>query len=221
MKRSILFLISVLFFAHVSAQGSDGTTDGTFQFTDLNGNIVADGSVITVSTINEEGEMVVPLLVKNVNGEKAAASLYETISAMPNGVWQTCAFGNCMILTEDGYSSKSIVMDSSELDIQTEWIPQEGQYASWTATLQIRIFNIITVVRFGVPQEVVGDLSAYGPTVTVNFVYSDPASVDNVVNTTAMQQQCYSISGQRTDGRRRGLSIIRTADGHAVKKIVR
>ena len=77
-------------------------TDNVFQFTDLEGNPVADGSVITVNTLNEEGQMVVPLMVKNVSGEAAAATLFETIDAMPNGTWRTCAFGNCMTLTETG-----------------------------------------------------------------------------------------------------------------------
>lgn len=218
MKRSILFIICALCFGHVLAQ----EPDDTFQFFDLNGDIVADGSIITVSTLNEEDQMVVPLIVKNVNGMKAAAALYETINGMPNGEWQTCAFGNCVVLSNDGYSAKDIVMDGFEQDIQTEWIPQEGQYATWTATLQIHTFNIITVSKFGVTTESVGnDVVGYGPTVTVKFVYSDPASVNNVANPSVAQQQCYSISGQRMANGSKGLAIVRMADGHVVKKIVR
>lgn len=218
MKRSILFLISAMCFGHVVAQ----QTDDTFQFTDLNGNIVADGSVITVNTINEEGQMVVPLQVKNTSATKAAGSIYETISGMPGGAWQTCAFGNCMQLTENGYSPKSIVMGGIEQDIQTEWIPQEGQYASWTATLQIHVFNIVSVTMFGRTSDSVGsELIGYGPSVTVNFVYADPAAVNAITNATAPAQQLYSISGQHVANGYRGIAIVRTADGHTMKKIVR
>ncbi len=155
-------------------------TDGTFIFTDEQGNPVGDGAEITVRGINNEGQMVVPLFVKNVSGQKAAVSLYETIDDKPNGTWQTCAFGNCMVLNETGYSPKSVQGIDAVTDIQTEWIPEEGNYASWKAKLQIHVFDIISQSPFpGMPPiETVGTtIIGYGPTITVNFIY-DSNSVD-------------------------------------------
>ena len=150
-------------------------TDNAFQFTDLEGNPVADGSVITVNTLNEEGQMVVPLMVKNVSGEAAAATLFETIDAMPNGTWRTCAFGNCMTLTETGYSPKNIVDADYNASIQTEWIPEAGKYSTWEATLEVHVFNIETNIQFGEFIDVVGsELIGKGPKVTVRFEYKDP-----------------------------------------------
>ena len=149
--------------------------DGTFQFVDASGNVVADGSTIVVNQLNDEGQMVVPLSVKNVSGDQAAVSMYETINAKPGGTWQTCAFGNCMMLSEDGYSPKNIVDADYYSDIQTEWIPEQGQYATWEATLQIHVFDIKQQTKFGqtiyVPTD---DIIGYGPKVTVRFEYTDP-----------------------------------------------
>ncbi|MCR5198545.1 MAG: hypothetical protein K6D55_07145, partial [Prevotella sp.] len=57
--------------------------DQTFQFTDLQGNVVADGAVITVQGINEKGQMVVPLKVKKVKEGKVAVGMYENIDEKP------------------------------------------------------------------------------------------------------------------------------------------
>ena len=158
-------------------------TDGTFVFTDLEGNEVPNGTVITVSELNEKGQMVVPLYVKNASGAKSAVSMYETLDAMPNGDWQTCAFGNCMILHETGYSPKNIVAANYNASIQTEWIPVEEEYATWEATLQIHVFNIVTKSSFGQLIEQPGDeVIGYGPKVTVRFEYKDPDKEIPVTN---------------------------------------
>lgn len=155
-------VLSIVAFAQV---------DETFVFTDLQGNVVPDGSVITVSEVNEQGQMVVPLMVKNTSGQKAAVSMYENIDQKPNGSWQTCAFGNCVTLNQTGYSSKSIVAADFESGIETEWIPAEGgSDATWEATLQIHVFNITSQTVFGQTTEVAGNtVIGNGPTVTVRF----------------------------------------------------
>ena len=159
-------LLSIVAYAQV---------DETFQFVDEQGNVVTDGTVITVNELDEDGQLVVPLYVKNTSGQKAAVSMYETIDAMPNGEWQTCAFGNCMSLEETGYSPKNIVAADYNASIQTEWIPTEGGYATWEATLQIHVFNIVSKMQFGQVIESAGDeIIGYGPTVTIRFEYKDP-----------------------------------------------
>ena len=170
--KKIFTLITLLL--AMAANGLAQQADGTFQFIDEQGNVVPDGSVITVSGINAEGQMVVPLWVKNTSGQKAAVSMYENIDDKPvayamdegelelddNGNpiplpnWQTCAFGNCMNLKQTGYSSKNIVNGDYKASIQTEWQPEEGKFDSWTATLQIHVFNITTQTVFGQTKEI-------------------------------------------------------------------
>lgn len=169
MKKLFTLCTAMLLVAMASAQ-----KDETFQFVDANGNVITNGSTITVTEINAEGQMVVPLYVKNNSGGKAAASLYETIDDMPSGEWQTCAFGNCKMLTETGYSAKSVVDADYNASIQTEWIPEAGKYATWEAKLQIHVYDVITKSQFGITTEVAGNtIIGYGPVVTVRFEYDE------------------------------------------------
>lgn len=151
--------------------------DNSFIFVDENGNEIVDGSIITVYGLNNSGEMSIPLKVKNVSGKKVAVSMYETIDEIPNGDWTTCAFGNCMILSQSSYSAKGIVDADYNAAIETAWVPSEGQYATWQATLQIHIFNTDTITRFGQIIEVAGtEVIGYGPQITINFVYNEDSS---------------------------------------------
>ncbi len=197
----------------------------TFQFIDEQGNIVPDGSVITINKVNDQLQMVVPLHIKNMTGEKTAVSMWEDISQKPSGEWQTCAFGNCMTLAESGYSAKSVLSGEYDQDIMTEWMLEEGKYGSWTATLEIRYFNI-TKNFFGMEQagnNVVG----YGPSLTINFVYADNADVNDVQRSTSTVQRVYDLQGRRLDAQRstfnvqgaHGLRIVRMADGRVIKRI--
>lgn len=176
------------------------TVDETFQFVDAEGNEVTDGTVITVTEMNEEGQMVVPLYVKNVSGEKAAVSMYETIDQMPGGVWQTCAFGNCMQLSETGYSPKNVVDADYNASIQTEWKPEAGQYATWEAKLQIHVFNIVTQTKFGVTTETVGkEIIGYGPTVTVRFEYAESNTQQVWWGYVGADDECNGVGVNKTE----------------------
>ena len=219
-KIFTLFTSLLLLGAPAFAQEDDEELDETFVFVDANGNTIADGTVLNINTLNEEGQMVVPLWVKNTSGDRAAVSMWETIDGKPSGDWQTCAFGSCMILRQTGYSAKSIVDADYFGDIETEWIPEEEDYASWTATLQIHVFNISQKVNFGQTLETAGDvIIGYGPKVTVNFTYADPAGIDDAQRTTAQARSYYSADGRRLPAARKGLNIVRTADG-SVRKVL-
>ncbi|MBR3512831.1 MAG: hypothetical protein IKO12_00225 [Bacteroidaceae bacterium] len=218
MKRlSILFLSMLTLTATALAQGS---VDATFQFVDAQGNTVPDGTTITVTQLDAFGQMPIPLRVKNVSGQEAAASIYEVIADMPHGEWQTCAFGNCQKLASTGYSPKSVVDADYNKAIQTEWIPVSGQWAEWTATLQIHVFNITTKTQFGREiKEAGNDIVGYGPTVTIHFVYQDPAHVEGLESVGSSIRQCYTIDGRRISHPRKGLNVVRTADGRVHKFI--
>ena len=184
MKRFFYYCMSLLMLGTLSAQAqivTDEEMDDTFEFVDEQGNVVANGSTVVVTKINKQGQMIVPLYVQNKSGEKAAVSMYEDLSRKPNGGWQTCAFGNCMTLNGSGYSAKSIAAADYKADIQTEWMPVVGQYATWEARLQIHVFNITTKMQFGRPVEQPGDeVIGYGPAITVRFVYDASSSMTAV-----------------------------------------
>lgn len=209
-----------LFFSFIALAATAQEVDQTFQFVDAQGNAVADGTVITIYGIDADGKMMVPLSVKNMAGEKAAVSMYETIDGKPSGTWQTCAFGNCMMLNETGYSSKSVVAADYDGEIETEWIPEEGKYASWTATLQIQIFNIVTKTAFGRTTETVGtDVIGYGPKVTVNFVYNAESAHIGSAQTDVTPVEYYNLRGQRISSPQKGLCVVRLSNGKTLKQL--
>jgi len=221
MKKVITLCAAVLMNMAVMAQ-----VDETFQFVDANGTVVPDGSVITVSVVEDDGfgslEMKVPLFLRNSSGQETAVGIYETIDDMPNGMWQTCVLGNCVSLTKTGYSSKAVVAgDQPDMDLQTEWFPEGGQYATWQATLQIHIFNVESKESFGQNVKTVGDqVTAYGPQVTVRFQYADPASVSQLRADGSAVREVYDLQG-RLSGCSAGLRIVRRADGTVGKVLQR
>ena len=216
LMRKFFTLIFSFFALAATAQ----EVDQTFQFVDAQGNVVADGTTITVNGIDNEGKMIVPLSVKNVGELKSAVSMFETIDSKPSGSWQTCAFGNCMILNETGYSSKSIGAADYDGSIETEWIPETGKYASWTATLQIQLFNIVTKTAFGRTTETVGtDIIGYGPKVTVNFVYNAESAHIGSMQAEAVPVEYYNLRGQRISGPQKGLCVVRLSNGKTLKQL--
>ena len=221
MKKLFTLFVSLLLVGTAAYAQDNTQPDETFLFVDEEGNVVPDGTVLTISEPNEDGYMVVPLFVKNMSGEKAAVSMFEEIDGKPNGDFQTCAFGNCMILNETGYSAKSIVAGNYNASIETEWIPEEEGYGAWTATLQIHVFNIVTKSVFGATTEVPGDnIIGYGPKVTVKFNYADPAGI-NAIPAATDRQAVFTLDGRRLAGQQKGLNIIRLNSGKTIKQLVK
>ena len=229
MTKHFITLLLAVFIGQVSF----AQADGTFRFVDADGNEVADGSTITVRDItlvdDWDGEtemMIVPLWIENVSGEEAAAGLYEMIDDMPNGTWQTCALGNCMVLTQTGYSQKSVTETGYLEPIDTEWLPVAGDYPVWEATIQIHVFNIVEKTTWGVTQKEPGDeVIGYGPKVTVRFAYGEadnPSAIyvheAQALHLQAVGTQWYDLFGRRLSCRQSGhINIVRLPNGQTKK----
>ena len=99
-------------------------------------------------------------------------------------------------------------------------MPEQGKYATWSATLQIHVFNIITKTVFGMKQEVAGEeIIGYGPKVTVNFVYNSESAHISGIAADHQPKEYFNVRGQRIDGPQKGLNIIRLANGKTIKTI--
>lgn len=221
MKKLYTTILSLLLVA-TAAQAQE--VDNRFQFTDLDGNPVANGTTITVNTIDAEGQMVVPLKVKNTSGERQAAGIFETLDDMPEGTtMKTCAFGDCLMLQETAYSSKKIVEADYNTSIETEWLPTIGEYATWTATYQIHVFSIVEETKFGQTTEKPGPfVTGEGPTVTVKFVYADPASVGSIANNEKLSvSKRYATDGSLLSAPAKGINILRMSNGDVRKVVVK
>ncbi len=229
-------LFSTLAFFSI-VQLCSAQVDQTFRFVDEEGNEVPDGAVITIRDItldDWDGEtemMVIPLSVENLSGDKAAAGIYEDMRNMPNGMWKTCVFGGCKNLPDQngGYYSNKKVVDADDVSyLETEWLPEGGEYPVWEATLQIHVFNIVEKSSFGVITLVPGDeVIGYGPKVTVRFAYGesdDPSAIYKHEAPTILSQtvgtQWYDLTGRKLSSRQSGqLIIVRLPNGQTKKML--
>ena len=232
-------LFSTLAFFSI-VQLCSAQVDQTFRFVDEEGNEVPDGAVITIRDItldDWDGEtemMVIPLSVENVSGDKAAAGIYEDMRNMPNGMWKTCVFGGCKNLPDQngGYYSNKKVVDADDVSyLETEWLPEGGEYPVWAATLQIHVFNIVEKSSFGVITLVPGDeVIGYGPKVTVRFAYGEeetPTGIQEAVVDVAKPRHTktgaawFDLAGRRLSGKQNGsLMIVRLPDGSVRKTLL-
>lgn len=213
--------------APVCAQNDGKEPDLTFQFVDSNGETIGNGSVITITKFETDafGDLLMStgLFVKNTSAQAASGTMSLDLTAMPSNTHvQCCAFGLCKNFSTatSVSSSRSVIPAGSVSDIQTEWMPNSGNYQSWKATLQIKVLETVTneVGKQSAGTEVIG----MGPKITVNFVYADPTGI-NVANTdnSAIVIARYSVNGQRLAGPTKGLNIVKFSDGNIIKQMVR
>ena len=216
---ALMGLLALPTYAQDDEEGED-EIDNTFQFQDADGNEIADGTTLTLTTITEGAygpQISTGLYIKNVSGAQAAGSLSIDISNMPNGSFGSCAFGSCLKPWEvaDSYeSSKTIVKADNVENIQTEWIPAD--YADWTATVQLET-RFVASGRFG---QSAGPVIGHGPKVTLHFVYADPAGIKGVTTDKDGKKEVkaiYSVNGAQLTGLQHGLNIVRYTDGTTAK----
>lgn len=202
----------------------DEEMDDTFIFTDSLGNEVKDGSTVVLDQFDGK-QISTGLYIKNTIGARAAGSISENISEMPNGTFSSCAFGQCLMpwTTAGTYESYQGVIegDAGIQPITTEWIPADGGYATWTATLQINVREVAQKTMFGVTTYSAGEIIGTGPKLTLNFVYKDPTGINGVSAKAANEPVAYySLGGARLSKMQNGVNIVRYADG-TTRKIVK
>ena len=73
--------------------------DFPLQFVDAQGNVVADGTVLQLTTVEDlgYGDVQIPagLFVENKTADEVTCGTDYSITALPNGAFQTCFPTNC------------------------------------------------------------------------------------------------------------------------------
>lgn len=187
------------------------------QFVDKDGNVVPDGSVVNITEVTivpitdndgnvlwEEYMFPTGLYVKNSYDEDVTVRVDYNITSLPNGAFQICFPMSCVSKTTTGSNStNSGTMKSGETkDLQAEWMCEENGYGTCSVELQL-------VLTKG--------LGSKGPKITVNMIYSDPASVNNLNGEQATEVARYNAAGQRIDADQRGLHIVKLSNGKTMK----
>ncbi len=209
------------------------SVDNTFSFVDAQGNVIPDGSTITVNELEfiDDGmggyyQISSGLFVKNNTSETQGVGLELSVSRFDNGSLNVCFPSNCLpYVAKDGtFDSKdngSNVLEAGESkDFLTEFFPEElGTYGTCTATFQLKVMD---VTYFG-ELAMVGAFKAYGSKVTVNFVYSSSSTgIENISSDGKNTVKgYYSLDGRKLDAPQKGINIIKYSNGKTVKTVVK
>ncbi|MCD8294000.1 MAG: hypothetical protein LUE27_01965 [Clostridia bacterium] len=201
---------------------ADDEIDTSLQFADENGNVIESGSTIVRTEITDNGFadpfISSGLYVKNTTDEVVGVAMDVTTSKIDNGSLSFCFPMSCTYHTSvETFSSDGGSLEASELkDIQTEWTPTA--YGDCVVTFKLKVMDYTE----GSNGPTNFSLKAYGPEVTVNFSYPDPAGINGVeISGTSEIVARYTLQGQRISTPQRGLNIVKYADGRTVKTIIK
>lgn len=222
MKKIFLFCLALMSAVATFAQDD---AKGTLEFVDAQGNVVADGSTITVKGIKEDemAGIMIPtgLYVKQMDPEEDlyGATLSVNIKSMDNGAFQCCFPGNCTSTSKlgtitNGPGALHSATDYKENSIETEWIPDA--YGKCTAT-----FTLYACINLsgGFPPQY--DNIGASSSVTVNFVYDETSTGirDLATDSKATVVSRYTVDGKRTSELQKGINIVKLSNGKTVKVI--
>ena len=221
--KSFLWASLSLFVFTANAQDEVPTDLNTLQFVDANGNIVSDGTTLTLSDIEEtpEGiEINSGLSVKNTTSDDVYTCANIEVLSIDNGEISSCFPSSCNRRNHVGSFSTQTgsVSANSTTGFQTEWIPESPEsYGACTAIFQIQLYRkVLSPGSIGPKYEI----KAYGPKVNVNFIYSNPTNINGIKNDEIKAVAFYNINGQQiVNPKSSGLTIVKLSNGKTVKML--
>lgn len=236
MKKFFTLCIALFSAATMFAQEAKGI----FEFTDENGNVIESGSVLTRNETEASDfgglQINTGLYAKQnqteMDGYKLGVKLKLDVTELPHGDIQYCFPGSCFttsavgeVITEGGLVENPDGITS----LKTEWImgvdPEdetEEKQLYGTAVVKLTLIpckQIPAGEKYGVPfydWEELGESTS----VTVNFVYADPAGINGVAdNANATVVARYAADGTHLSAPQKGLNIVKLSNGKTVKYV--
>ena len=204
MKKFYTFILGLM-----TTMMSFAQTDEAFAFVNANGEVIANGSTITVKNyeINDYGDILMPsgLSVKNVSDlgpEVSQSSMKVKISQMSNGALQHCFPSECVVYKEVGeyQGEKALLKAGSTKLVSSEWLP----VAYGTCTV------IYTLQRYSYDKDKkTYTFIADGPSVTVNYIYDEESVVAiNEISTDVQKYKAVNLQGLPVTSQYKGIVII-------------
>jgi hypothetical protein len=180
--------------------------DFPLQFVDSQGNVVVDGTVLQLTTIEDlgYGDVQIPsgLSVENKTSEEVTCGTEYSITALPNGAFQTCFPTNCVMRETTGsWTSETGTMKGNEKrNMLTEWLPISD--GTTVAEFQLLKYKINPVTKKP-------SLDTRGPKVTLNFVY-DPSHIHHTdVSAAISTVEYFTLDGRRISHPSHGVYVSR------------
>lgn len=229
MKRNIIASMALALMCSAPAMA---VVDNTFQFVDKSGNVIADGSTVTVKDVTIETEYdeetgkavgTFPVIysgisARNTTSAVAYGGMKWTINRIDNGSMQVCFPEQCTVGDKIGEKNNEPgMMEASQTkSIQTEWLPKAAGETEVKLTFT---YYSMKEDQWGIPTYT---KTGEGSSITVRFVYDGSASVNGIVDDANDRVVArYSAGGALLSGKQKGLNILRYASGKTVKQIVR
>lgn len=147
----------------------------TVQFVDEAGNVMEDGSTITITEGEDDGwgGKLFPsgVYVQNTSDEDIYVGIDYDIKELPNGSFQIVFPISCMNISKEGTgkTAEGLLQAGEKKTLMAEWLPDIDGFGTCTVELQINTFTYNSISKKY-------ELQAKGPTVTVRMVYSDDGS---------------------------------------------
>ena len=207
MKKFFTFFFCSLWMTMTaSAQGNDTG----YAFADKEGNIFTE-STLTRTTFEDDGwgSIIIPsnLYIKNVNAnEGTTIAIQANITKIDNGDVQLCFPVNCVSYSNLGFQQKTedVAIAPGEVkSLQTEWLPSEQ--GECTVVYTAFVYN--------------GPFEKGTFAITINYQYNT-AGISNARIVNDSTKSAYDLSGRQLIKMRRGLNIIRMADG-TMRKVMK
>ena len=153
----------------------------TFEFVDRNGNVVPDGTTLTLSEVTEEEDVFTGetlsviyagLSVRNTTATQAALRVVADVTRIDGGNFQLCFPINCMSRNEVGTitTEAGLLAANAMQDLLTEWFPDDE--GGCDVTMKIQVMNAIGQFP-NIRYTLLGD----GPTITLHFRNGTPDDV--------------------------------------------
>ena len=196
-----------LFMGLVAVMAAQAQSDFPLQFADKDGNIIADGTVLNLTTaeVDDFGDALMPsgLYVKNTTNADVQGGGAYTITSLSNGAFQTCFPTNCVSNNRTGsYETSNGTIAAGELkSMQTEWLPVDNGTCVVTYQLVTYKQNVITKQW---------QKDKTGPTITLKFTY-DPTGINSTKNGKNVRTvEYYNLTGRRVQTPAHGMYIVKT-----------
>jgi len=200
--------IFTLFFSLIAGTTAILAQSGVvFVDAEENGNEITDGSTITVSTL-ENGLISSGLYVANTTSDGKYISIGFEIKSLPSGSHQICFPMNCTQQQKaDTYETPyGSMKGNTTKTLQAEWLP--ASYGTCTVTYTIKYYKM-----GGAFPNYTYTFEGNGPTVTVNYVYADPAGVSSATMSSQIRSvEYFDLAGKKVAKPRKGVYVMRTTD---------
>ncbi len=225
-----IYTLSLMLLLSVASMMAQKNTDVKFITIDEDGNKtgeVADGAVITASTVSDDGFSTyfisAGLAIENTttSGKRVQMSYNLTSIEEGNGYVQCCFPPNCttgktvgqyyvpMLSKSNNHINLPVLKKGATQDVSAEWLFQKDGQVTATFTVWVGTANTTKTDKEGDVYDVVE-----GPSVTVNFV-KGTTGINAAEATGAVKTTYYDLSGRKVSAPTHGVYVKKTqcADG--------